>query len=104
MAVPHFNQFRIGIDKRACVNARKIKVSPAGSPGSLRFGAEWLGYFFNRLMHRDLDCSRSLTTIVDWTSAESPVNTSRLLGTHNLHRSTSRAIEMSWQRRRGIPL
>src|SRR5882724_13564715 len=78
MAVPHFNQFRIGIDKRACVNARKIKVSPAGSPGSLRFGAEWLGYFFNRLMHRDLDCSRSLTTIVDWTSAESPVNTSRL--------------------------
>ncbi len=29
-----------------------------------------------RLMHRDLDCFRSPTTIVDWTSAESPVNTS----------------------------
>jgi hypothetical protein len=28
------------------------------------------------LMHRDLDCFRSPTTIVDWTSAESPVNTS----------------------------
>jgi hypothetical protein len=45
--------------------------------GSLRFGAEWLGCFFNRLMDRDLDCFPSLTTIVDWTSAESPVNTSR---------------------------
>ncbi len=29
-------------------------------------------------MHRDLDCFRSPTTIVDWTSAESPVNTRRL--------------------------
>jgi hypothetical protein len=30
-------------------------------------------------MHRDLDCFRSPTTIVDLTPAESPVNTSRLI-------------------------
>ena len=34
--------------------------------------------FFQPIDARDLDCLRSPTTIVDWTSAESPVNTSRL--------------------------
>jgi hypothetical protein len=41
-----------------------------------------LGYFFNRLMHRDLDCFRMPDHNRGLDPAESPVNTSRLQETN----------------------
>jgi hypothetical protein len=56
-------------------------------------------YFFNRLTHHDLDCLRMPDHNRGLDAAESPVNTSRLLGTDLSHLLNNRELDAIFARR-----